>query len=342
MRAPTGARPAARALALELVGAVTRRARSTSRRCRRAASAPPARPSGAGARARYAAALARTAVGAADVDEPSISRDVRAAARRVAGGAVERLDSSTIANASRPPGRSCARAQRRNARAPDSPPSSWIICIGTMHRAKSSPSQLERRGRRRTTVCRLDARRRVARSAASSSASWSSAITRWPARARSSVDAPGAGADVEHRAAAVARRASSCQSGRSAGVGAALEVVPDRRSSRGRRACQSALTTRLATHRARRAARAAPAAPCRSGSAKSGAPAGRSAAASSSARRESLVHEIALGVDAGVLQPQRHLGGARAAQVTRRTRRPAARSRRPRSRRRRGRRRSGR
>ena len=143
----------------------------------------------------------------------------------VAVGAVERLDVGDDRHASRPPGRRWART-RAEKRPPGAPPSSCTVCIGTRQRAKSSRLQLKRA---RVGADRLDARAPArSRRAASRPGSRSRAVTRWPARARSSAHATGAGADVENRRRPLARAVGQLPPQREIGaVGAALQIVPD-------------------------------------------------------------------------------------------------------------------
>ena len=157
-----------------------------------------------------AAALEHEAVGARPGPRSAGSSRRRRRARtcRAAGRRRRRRPRTAraprlIAIASTPPARRCRFARSAGTRPrPSAPPSSWIVCIGTTHSANRSPElELARVGDARS---RPRDRRRGGASSASSSWSRSSAVTRWPSRARSSVDPAGAGADVEHGIAVLA------------------------------------------------------------------------------------------------------------------------------------------
>ena len=121
----------------------------------------------------------------------------------------------TIAQASRPPGRRCARARRRNAIRPAAAAEQLDRLHRHQARARSRAGPA-RSGARRRRRSRRPARRPARASAASRRASRSSAVTRVTRARELQRDAPAAGADVEDRADRLPRCASSRHSGRSA------------------------------------------------------------------------------------------------------------------------------
>ncbi len=160
--------PAATRLALELARQSTR-----SRRIRfSSADRLPGQRSRSrgGARARSRLPSARTAVGRLRVDDAVELAARRAAGRGAPSGDLEQLelvgDRDRQHAARRPDAR--ARSARKPAR-PSAPPSSWIVCIGTMHSAnrcaqselaRVGDDRLHRQPRRRARAARQAARRR--------------------------------------------------------------------------------------------------------------------------------------------------------------------------------------
>ncbi len=258
------------------------------------------RRSPGGARARTPSPSARTAVGRLRVHDAVALAHVRQ--RRGRPGATSNCSSSSaIATASTPPGDEVLARAVQHAGAPSAPPSSWIVCIGTMHSANSRPERRSRGHRRRRSHGQaLPARRQLG----DSSWSRSIAVTAMPGAGELERDAAGAGADVEHRAAVPLGQLAPQR--QVLAVAAALQVVPDHVHARAARRRPE----RATWPRARRAPRGARATPCRSAARTAGR---RRRGQRLVQRRWQLRHDLqALGGDAGVLEPQRQLGGARA------------------------------
>ena len=140
-----------------------------------------------------------------------------------AAGDVEQLERLADRDRDHAPGqRGAVCARSRNRPAPSAPPSSWIVCIGTMHSANRLPSSNSRASASTVRTSRSPARRA---SSASSSGSRSSAVTRWPV-AGEVERRPGR---CRRRRRARDRRARGPASATAAGPrrSAALEVVPD-------------------------------------------------------------------------------------------------------------------
>ena len=149
----------------------------------------------------------------------------RAAAAGRASVSSKASSASTSAIATRPPGATCARAQRRNPSRPAGPQQ-----LHGLHRRHDerevAPLQREVARHRRRPSARPGPRRAARRSSSASSAgSMSSATTSWPRRARSSVTRP---VPAPTSRIGPLRRGGELAPERDVGVvAAALDVVPD-------------------------------------------------------------------------------------------------------------------
>ena len=101
---------------------------------------------------------ARTAVGRLEYTTPSTSR-MSGSGVRPPSTTSNRSSSGAIATASSRRAAGARRAHSRNARRPSAPPSSWMVCIGTMHRANRRPRSKSRASAMTPVTSRPAARR---------------------------------------------------------------------------------------------------------------------------------------------------------------------------------------